>query len=467
MSIRQKKDGGQYYFEFMVGGKRYNGVCEGCTTKREAERYEKEQRRIAAEVAKIETTDALFEARRREITGNDAVLLADAFEKAMRKPRKKSMSPKQQTAKQSAFADFVAFMAGNYPDITDAAAVTKKHAEEYIGYIQRNGRYLVRNTYSRGGKTIERATRKIITTDDSGATTATEASTIPSGRTLKFFLTTCSEVFELLKEETGISRNPFTGVKIPGLNPEAREAFTDEELKLIYENLDDFTGPLFITAVFTGLREGDICTLRWENIDLVKMILRHKQRKTGNFVEIPIAAELSGLMMSRKADGAGYVFPELAEMYLNNATGVSYRVKKFLENLGIKTTKIPEGRSRAVSVKDLHSCRHTFCYFAGVAGVPLATVQAIVGHMTPEMTKRYMAHTTIKDKRLGIDALSDKMAAALGCSGAIEADEPERLELVEIARTADIETVREILRIANCNKKIEINFRFRTCNSLK
>ena len=73
------------------------------------------------------------------------------------------------------------------------------------------------------------------------------------------------------------------------------------------------------------------------------------------------------------------------------------------------------------------------------------TVQAIVGHMTPEMTKRYMAHTTIKDKRLGIDALSGKMAAALGCSGAIENGEPERLELVEIARTADIELVKKLL----------------------
>ena len=460
MAVYQNEKNGKWHFVFQIAGKRYHRACKGCTTKRDAERFEREQYRIlsgvAAEVAKIETTDALFEARRREITGNDAVLLVDAFEKAMRKPRKKSMSPKQQTSKQSAFADFIAFMAGNYPDVTDAAAVTKKHAEEYIGYIQRNGRYLVRNTYTRGGKTIERATRKIITSDESGVSTATEASTIPSGRTLKFFLTTCAEIFELLKEETGISRNPFSGIKIPGLNPEAREAFSDEELKLIYANLDDFTRPLFITAVFTGLREGDICTLRWENIDLVGMILRHKQRKTGNFVEIPIAEELFQLMLSRRtASDAEYVYPELAEMYLNNASGVSYRVKKFLENLGIKTTKIPEGRSRAVSVKDLHSCRHTFCYYAGLAGVPLATVQAIVGHMTPEMTKRYMAHTTIKDKRLGIDALSGKMAAALGCSGAVENDEPERLELVEIARTADIETVREILRIANCNK----NFR--------
>ena len=57
----------------------------------------------------------------------------------------------------------------------------------------------------------------------------------------------------------------------------------------------------------------------------------------------------------------------------------------------------PEGR-RAISVKDLHSMRHVFCYYAGQAGMPLSTVQSIVGHMTPEMTRHYMAHVSIKAK---------------------------------------------------------------------
>ena len=46
-------------------------------------------------------------------------------------------------------------------------------------------------------------------------------------------------------------------------------AFTSEELKRIYDNLDDFTRPLFMMAVWTGFREGDICTLKWNEVDLV------------------------------------------------------------------------------------------------------------------------------------------------------------------------------------------------------
>ena len=59
----------------------------------------------------------------------------------------------------------------------------------------------------------------------------------------------------------------------------------------------------------------------------------------------------------------------------------------------------PARSSRAVSVKDLHSCRHTFCYYAGLYGIPLTIVQSIVGHMTPEMAKHYSAHASLSAKR--------------------------------------------------------------------
>ena len=51
-------------------------------------------------------------------------------------------------------------------------------------------------------------------------------------------------------------------------------------------------------------------------------------------------------------------------MYQNNPSGISYRVKSFLEGLGIQTTRIGRNRGRATSVKDVHSLRHTKHYQA-------------------------------------------------------------------------------------------------------
>ena len=143
------------------------------------------------------------------------------------------------------------------------------------------------------------------------------------------------------------------------------------------------------------------------------------------------------------------MFPEHAQMYLTNSSGVSYRIKQFLEGLGIQTTRKPEGRTRAISVKDLHSCRHTFCYYAGLAGIPLAVVQSIVGHMTPSMTAHYSDHATTEDKRRGMERLSFFTQDALPAAVV----EPERAELHSLIDTLPIELVREVLSLCRAGKR--------------
>ena len=131
---------------------------------------------------------------------------------------------------------------------------------------------------------------------------------------------------------------------------------------------------------------------------------------------------------------------------MNETCKVSYRVKQFFEGLGIQTTRIPEERTRAISVKDSHSCRHTFCYYAGMAGIPLAVVQSIVGHMSPAMTEHYSAHASLEDKRRGMERLSFFTQDVLPATTA----EPERTELHGLIDVMPIEQVREVLDL--CKK---------------
>ena len=70
-------------------------------------------------------------------------------------------------------------------------------------------------------------------------------------------------------------------------------------------------------------------------------------------------------------------------------------IKRFFEEIGIVGARRKvEGYSKNLSVKDIHSFRHTFVYLAAVAGIPFPVVQGIVGHVSPEMTKHYMNHAT-------------------------------------------------------------------------
>ena len=68
---------------------------------------------------------------------------------------------------------------------------------------------------------------------------------------------------------------------------------------------------------------------------------------------------------------------------------------------------VVDGRSRKLSIKDVHSLRHTFCYLAGLQNIPLLIVKAVVGHMSGEMTALYQRHSDMKAKRAELSKMPD------------------------------------------------------------
>lgn len=449
MSIRNVK--GIWYYSFMVEGKRYYGTCrdqsgQPVKTQRAAQACEMAQRAELGNVRANKTVKALVENYREELTGSKAISLREAYARSLKKPRKRTPGAERQVIKQRHWLDFLTYMEDNYPDVTHLAAVAHHHAENYVASLTTYGKYVVR----KAGE--QRVANHL------------------SGATIKDYLTTITEVFTLLADDAGIVSNPFASIPKPSLLPENRQPFTLEELKMIKENLDDFTRPLFTIAIATALREGDICTLKWSEIDLENLVIhREKMRKTKIGVDIPImpplAEYLRELQEKRTDKGvyAEYVLPVHAEMYLHNRSGVSYRVKTFLEEkCHIATKSKPAERDRAVSVKDLHSCRHSFCYYAGLYGIPMNIVQGIVGHLTPEMTKLYSNHASLEAKREKMQLLPDFLNLADGAEPKPFGDcshDPEIIALLKKIphRYADeVKQVLEVMSTANPRAIVEL-----------
>ena len=396
MSIKQVRE--RFYYEFMYRGTRYRGPCTDtngnpANTLEQAAACEKRIKKELGNVRSNRSLKAMIENYREELTGGRQIPLSQAFELSVIKPRKRAPGERRQALKQMHWQDFVEYMAHNFPAVDHLAAVTKTHAENYTYSLLHYGKFEQRKP----GCKRERKPLSSATVTD--------------------YLTSISEVFALLADDAGIVGNPFARIPKPTMDKEPRQPFTEHELQTIRENFDPFTEPLFIIAMATALREGDICTLKWSEIDFENRVIRRsKMRKTGKSVDIPIMPQLyqylQTLWQNRepKSKFAEYVLPEHAKMYLNNRSGVPYRIKKFLEEkCGIVTTEKRPDRTRAVSIKDLHSCRHTFCYYAGLNGVPLNVVQSIVGHMTPEMTKHYSNHASLEVKREKMQLLPDFM----------------------------------------------------------
>lgn len=437
MSIRNKN--GIWYYEFMAGGKRHSGTCldsSGQPTRNEriAQAYEKAKRVELGSVRANKSLKALVENYREELTGSRAIPLREAYERSLEKPRKRTPGAARQALKAAHWQNFLAYMEDVYPEVTHLAAVSRHHAENFVANLSLYGKYTPRKPGKRR-----------------------EAHPL-SGATITDHITTITEVFSLLADDAGLVGNPFANIPKPSLQTETRQPFTLEELKTIKENLDDFTRPLFTIAIATALREGDICTLKWSEIDLTNLVIRRgKMRKTQVGVDIPImpplAIYLEELLEKRTDSGeyAQYVLPLHAKMYLENRSGVSYRIKTFLEEkCHIVTLSKPAGRDRAVSVKDLHSCRHTFCYYAGLYGIPMNIVQGIVGHMTPEMTKLYSNHASLEAKREKMLLLPDFLNLADGTNPHLLGDcsrDPEILDLLKQLPHQYAEEIKQILEI--------------------
>ena len=390
------------------------------------------QRRQQAHAALKTAEERAQELERR----HNAIGLSDAFKLANQKPRRKEISDHSLRVKENHWNDFIAFMKEFYPNIKTMDEVKKIYAEKYVQYLIKNGKFQKIVSFKRNNK----------------VSSFIPGSRLLSPRTINGYIVSINEIFNLLADDAGIDKNPFASIPKQKLVQDTREAFSMEELKLILQNADDFIYSLFAVGLCTGLREADICLLEWKEIDLQNNLIKRITRKTGKEVIIPIMPPLMKFLNSQfSLTGNGnYVLPEHAEMYENNPSGITWRVKRFLEGLGIKTTKVPKGRTRAVSIKDVHSLRHSFCYYAGLYNVPLAIVQAVVGHMSSEMTKHYTMHATSNDIKKAFQNMPDLFGVldVTPDTKLIESvnTEPERQELCELANTLPIDEVKAILK---------------------
>lgn len=272
----------------MYRGKRYRGTCvdqktgESVTVKKDALKYEDFVKEQIKKLRAQNNVQKLVQNYRDELAGGTKINLADAFDASLEKPRKKMPGKDLQQFKRSVWCDFYSYMDENYPSVCSMSNVQRKHAEEYISYIRKNGRFGKVVSYNRKGamRTKRNLKGKL------------------SAKTINTFQQILSEVFQLLSHDAGIVENPFSAIPMLKKESETREAFTEAELKKIRENFDDFTRPLFTIAISTALREGDICTLKWNEIDFQKgVVMRQKMRKTGNTVEIPMMPQLRAFLI--------------------------------------------------------------------------------------------------------------------------------------------------------------------------
>lgn len=117
-----------------------------------------------------------------------------------------------------------------------------------------------------------------------------------------------------------------------------RKPFTPDELRALLDEAkhDELMYPLIVCAAMTGLRRGDVCRLKWENIDFSSGMLSVRTSKTNAPTEIPIFPLLQKVLVEAGQKKRGYVWPHAAEMLEMNPDGLTWRFKKIVARVFAK-----------------------------------------------------------------------------------------------------------------------------------
>jgi len=194
---------------------------------------------------------------------------------------------------------------------------------------------------------------------------------------------------------------------------------SDEEARLMAV-CSPWLREIIVFALHTGMRQGEILNLQWQDIDFARSTLVIMKSENGNRRTLPINSTVYELLATKQAlTGAteGRVFGTP----LGNPLKVRFLVREFCKS-----------RDRAgIADFRFHDLRHTFATRLVQRGVHIYKVQRLLGHKTQHMTQRY-AHHSPESLREGVDVLtgqrfstsvSTKLAQSGDRDGALTAGE--------------------------------------------
>lgn len=195
------------------------------------------------------------------------------------------------------------------------------------------------------------------------------------------------------------------------------EVFTRAEqthfLKELYENLnneDSHYGLGILVCLYTGLRLGEICALKWEDIDMdggllyvkrtvqriktddldAKTILREDEPKSATSKrEIPLPDAVMDLLQDFRGNGEYVVCG-------NRPAEPRTMYNHYQKHL----------RHTCIARKKFHCLRHTFATNCINAGVDVKSLSEILGHADVTITLNRYVHPSIDTKRRHLNTLS-------------------------------------------------------------
>ncbi|MGA2462764.1 MAG: site-specific integrase [Thermodesulfobacteriota bacterium] len=192
-----------------------------------------------------------------------------------------------------------------------------------------------------------------------------------------------------------MERSPFPTASKSGLfspeNKGLRNFFSEKEMETIVGVSPDWLRPLILTAYYTGTRENELLSLRWNEVDLQAGIIYLPSSKTlkdetGKGQRVVMQRELIDLFKSLPK-GSEWVFSKPGgDRYYHWNIFKAFR--SLLKSLDIDTKKY--------SWKEL---RHTTASLMHLKGVPALSIKDQLRHTTVKTTEDFYIGSNVEYQR--------------------------------------------------------------------
>lgn len=208
-----------------------------------------------------------------------------------------------------------------------------------------------------------------------------------------------------------IHKNPTAGCKLPKVvRPEIKPLEPEEIARMLKEAKKDAYDNLFIVAMFTGMRQGELLGLSWDNVNFKTGRITIKQQlqcKDGvYFLETPKSGKcrvlfpapvvMEALKDEQQQQNAnkqivGAAWENKFNLVFTDALG-----KNLVRRTVVKHFKAVIERANIPPDVRFHDLRHSFAVTSLYSGDDVKTVQANLGHATAQFTLDVYGHVTQK-----------------------------------------------------------------------
>jgi len=198
-----------------------------------------------------------------------------------------------------------------------------------------------------------------------------------------------------MREWEWCQANPMHKVSMEQVHNQVDRWLTLDEEGRLLEAAPNWLREIIIFALNTGMRQGEILALQWQDVDfargtLIVMKSKNRERRT-----IPLNSIVFELLVVKQAACSAKDGPVFMTG-LGNLLKVRYLVRAFMK--ARERAGIPDFR--------FHDLRHTFATRLVQKSVDLYKVQQLLGHKTGVMTQRY-AHHSPESLRDGVRVLEE------------------------------------------------------------